>query len=162
MARVTVEDCVTIVPNRFELVLLTSQRARDISSGLPLTVDRDNDKNPVIALREVVEQSIDFQELRRHIVHGVNRHAELNNEDDAILAVEGFENMPTQGDSAEEIREVAFEDESESMEEPAETEPTEDEAEELAARAEMQEISEDESSVPLDQEIIDENNETHI
>lgn len=87
MARVTVEDCVTIIPNRFELVLLASQRARDISAGVPLTVDKDNDKNPVIALREVADQTIDFEELRRHIVHGVNRHADLNFEDDNILAL---------------------------------------------------------------------------
>lgn len=116
MARVTVEDCVTIIPNRFELVLLASQRARDISAGVPLTVDHDNDKNPVIALREVAEQTIDFEELRRHIVHGVNRHADLNFEDDNILALteEAMTDLSTDESS---IQEVEFEsDESETVE----------------------------------------------
>jgi DNA-directed RNA polymerase subunit omega len=57
MARVTTEDCVDKVPNRFELVLLAAHRAREISSGSPLTVDRDNDKNPVVALREIAEET---------------------------------------------------------------------------------------------------------
>ena len=59
MARVTVEDCVDKVPNRFDLVLLASHRARAISQGAPLTVDRDNDKNPVVALREIAEQTVE-------------------------------------------------------------------------------------------------------
>tara|TARA_R110000868_G_scaffold189695_2_gene432956 strand:- start:7601 stop:8113 length:513 start_codon:yes stop_codon:yes gene_type:complete len=108
MARVTVEDCVTIIPNRFELVLLASQRARDISAGVPLTVDRDNDKNAVVSLREVAEQTIDFEELRRHIVHGVNRHADLNFEDDNILALTEETISETMADSND-ITEVAFE-----------------------------------------------------
>lgn len=64
MARVTVEDCVDKVPNRFELVLLAGQRARQISSGASLTVDRDNDKNPVVALREIAEETIKPADLR--------------------------------------------------------------------------------------------------
>ena len=87
MARVTVEDCVTIIPNRFELVLLASQRARDIAAGVALTIDRDNDKNAVVSLREIAEQTVDFEELRRHIVRGVNRHADLNLEDDKLLSL---------------------------------------------------------------------------
>ena len=63
MARVTVEDCVQIVPNRFELVVLAAQRSREISAGAPLTVERDNDKNPVIALREIAEKSVSKDEL---------------------------------------------------------------------------------------------------
>lgn len=112
MARVTVEDCVTIVPNRFELVLLASQRARDVSAGMRLTVDRDNDKNPVIALREVAEQSIDFEELRRHICRGVNRHSELSMEDDSLNALdEGFPSLEDMsGMEGAEIKEVEFED----------------------------------------------------
>ena len=61
MARVTVEDCVGMVPNRFELVLLAAQRARDIRSGAELTVERDNDKNAVVALREIAEEAIDLR-----------------------------------------------------------------------------------------------------
>ncbi|KJV08370.1 DNA-directed RNA polymerase subunit omega, partial [Elstera litoralis] len=59
MARVTVEDCVQRVPNRFELVMLAAQRARDIASGMPISIERDNDKNPVIALREIAEEKLD-------------------------------------------------------------------------------------------------------
>lgn len=113
MARVTVEDCIMVVPNRFELVLLAAQRARDISAGLTLTVSRDNDKNPVIALREIAEQSINLEELRRHIARGVNRHEDLNIEDDALLALaqEGFGDA-FGGDDIE-ISEVSFDDGSE-------------------------------------------------
>jgi len=64
MARVTVEDCVEEIPNRFELVILAAERAKSISSGAPLTVDRDNDKNPVIALREIATKTIDPDALR--------------------------------------------------------------------------------------------------
>ena len=63
MARVTVEDCIDIINNRFELVMLASQRARSLSSGAELTVERDNDKNPVIALREIAESKIDLEEV---------------------------------------------------------------------------------------------------
>ena len=63
MARVTVEDCIDIINNRFELVMLASQRARSLSSGAELTVERDNDKNPVIALREIAESKIDIEEV---------------------------------------------------------------------------------------------------
>ena len=73
MARVTVEDCVVKVPNRFDLVLLAAQRAREIASGAPLTVERDDDKNPVIALREVAEETIALDSLRE--LAGA-RHAE--------------------------------------------------------------------------------------
>ena len=76
MARVTVEDCVQKVPNRFELVLLASQRARNLSRGEELSVDRDNDKNPVVALREVAEGTIDLEHLRYELVHGLRRHVE--------------------------------------------------------------------------------------
>ena len=63
MARVTVEDCIEIVQNRFELVMLSAQRARSLSSGSELTVDRDNDKNPVVALREIAEENLDLEDL---------------------------------------------------------------------------------------------------
>ncbi len=68
MARVTVEDCVDKVPNRFDLVLLAAQRAREISGGAGLTIDRDRDKNPVVALREIAEQTIRPDELRESAV----------------------------------------------------------------------------------------------
>ncbi len=74
MARVTVEDCILQVPNRFELVLLSAQRARDIAAGSPLTLDRDNDKNPVVALREIAEQTIDFGILETALIQSQQRY----------------------------------------------------------------------------------------
>ncbi len=76
MARITVEDCVIRLPNRFKLVLLAGQRGRDISAGAPLTVERDNDKNPVVALREIAEETIDVDGLEQSLIHGLQRHVE--------------------------------------------------------------------------------------
>jgi DNA-directed RNA polymerase subunit omega len=73
MARVTVEDCVDKVPNRFDLVLLAGQRARQISSGADLTLDRDRDKNPVVALREIAEQNVKPKQLKEVLVSGLQR-----------------------------------------------------------------------------------------
>lgn len=73
MARVTVEDCVEIIPNRFELVLLASRRAREISAGAVITVNRDNDKNPVIALREIADQTIQTSVLRDNVIRSMQR-----------------------------------------------------------------------------------------
>lgn len=73
MARVTVEDCVEIVPNRFELVLLASRRAREISSGSSITVSKDNDKNPVIALREIADRTIPVDYLRDSVIRSMQR-----------------------------------------------------------------------------------------
>jgi DNA-directed RNA polymerase subunit omega len=73
MARVTVEDCVLKVPNRFELVLLAAQRARNISRGEQLTIDRDNDKNPVVALREIAEETLPLPELEQDLVKSLSR-----------------------------------------------------------------------------------------
>ena len=71
MARVTVEDCIEKIPNRFDLVLAAAQRARDVSSGNPLTIDRDNDKNPVVALREIADETVDPDFLRDEIIKGL-------------------------------------------------------------------------------------------
>jgi len=76
MARVTVEDCVLRVPNRFELVLIASQRARGISAGGKITVERDNDKNPVVALREIADDTVPLNELRNELVQGLQKHVE--------------------------------------------------------------------------------------
>jgi DNA-directed RNA polymerase subunit omega len=78
MARVTVEDCVLKVPNRFELVLLAAQRAREITSGAPLSIDRDDDKNPVIALREIAEDTIELDHLQDSLVRGMQKHVEID------------------------------------------------------------------------------------
>jgi DNA-directed RNA polymerase subunit omega len=78
MARVTVEDCVLKVPNRFELVLFAAQRTREITAGGPLTVDRDDDKNPVVALREIAEETIGIDHLRTVVVRGMQKHVEID------------------------------------------------------------------------------------
>ncbi len=73
MARVTVEDCIEKVPNRFDLVLLAAHRSRNIAAGSELTVDRDNDKTPVVALRELAEETLDMDDLRESLVVGLQR-----------------------------------------------------------------------------------------
>ncbi len=78
MARVTVEDCIDKLPNRFELVLLSAHRARMISQGAPISVDRDNDKNPVIALREIADETIITEDLREEYIHAMQKHVEVD------------------------------------------------------------------------------------
>ncbi len=78
MARVTVEDCVDKVPNRFELVLLAAHRARSIASGSHITVDPDNDKNPVIALREIGDKTIPPEDLREGLIHSIQKNVEVD------------------------------------------------------------------------------------
>ncbi len=88
MARVTVEDCVTRVPNRFELVLVAAQRARDVSSGAQITVDRDNDKNPVVALREIADYTVDVEHLKNVLVSGLQRQPDVDEpEEDRELSL---------------------------------------------------------------------------
>lgn len=88
MARVTVEDCVLKVPNRFELVLMAGQRARDISSGGRLTVERDNDKNPVVALREIAEDTIPLENLQNALIQNLQKHVEVDEPEEDEM--EGF------------------------------------------------------------------------
>jgi len=76
MARVTVEDCVLKVPNRFDLVMVAAQRAREISAGAQLTLERDNDKNPVVALREIADGTVNTNELSNSVVTGLQKHVE--------------------------------------------------------------------------------------
>lgn len=78
MARVTVEDCIDKVENRFELVLLASHRARMISSGAPITVERDNDKNTVVALREIAETSVSPGDLKEDLIHSLQKYVEVD------------------------------------------------------------------------------------
>lgn len=85
MARVTVEDCVVRIPNRFELVCTAAQRAREISAGSPLTLDRDNDKNPVVALREIADDTVSLDELRDNLVRGHQRVVEPDEPEDEIV-----------------------------------------------------------------------------
>ncbi len=96
MARVTVEDCVDKVPNRFDLVLLAAQRARQISSGADLTIDRDRDKNPVVALREIAETTVKPTELEESIVNSLQR-VRVDEEDET-------EELSSLSDAAEALR----------------------------------------------------------
>jgi DNA-directed RNA polymerase subunit omega len=78
MARVTVEDCIDKVENRFELVLLAGHRARQISQGQPITIDRDNDKNPVVALREIADEMLSPGDLKEDLIHSLQKHVEVD------------------------------------------------------------------------------------
>lgn len=85
MARVTVEDCVDKVPNRFELVLLAAHRARSISAGSPITIERENDKNPVVALREIADRTISPEDMKEDLIHSMQRYVEVDEpEPDAV------------------------------------------------------------------------------
>ena len=91
MARVTVEDCIDKIPNRYDLVMIAAQRARDISSGAPLCVDRDNDKNSVVALREIAENRVSIEDLQKSLVMGLQKYVEVEEpeyEEVEILAAE--------------------------------------------------------------------------
>ena len=98
MARVTVEDCVEEIPNRFELVILASERAKSISSGAPLTVDRDNDKNPVIALREIATKNIDPEALRESQIVGLQKNNKVDEAPEENLYAEARESAPEEVD----------------------------------------------------------------
>lgn len=85
MARVTVEDCVLKVTNRFELVMMAAQRARDIASGSPLSLDRDNDKNPVVALREIADETVSLEALKNALIKGHQRVPEQDEPEEEIV-----------------------------------------------------------------------------
>lgn len=92
MARVTVEDCIEKVSNRFELVMVAAQRARKIGSGASLTIDRDNDKNPVVALREIAESTVDVEDLKEEIIRGKQRIIAVDDDgEDVVDMMEGEE-----------------------------------------------------------------------
>ncbi|MCX5493572.1 DNA-directed RNA polymerase subunit omega [Kaistia dalseonensis] len=95
MARVTVEDCVDKVENRFELVLLAGHRARMIASGSALTVPRDNDKNPVVALREIAEETVAPDDLKEDLIHSLQKYVEVDEpEQDIALLASGDDDAP--------------------------------------------------------------------
>ncbi len=89
MARVTVEDCIEKVPNRFELVMLATQRARKIGSGAALTIDRDNDKNPVVSLREIADETVDIAALKEEIITSNQRFLPQDEEEEKIDLMDG-------------------------------------------------------------------------
>ena len=104
MARVTTEDCVDKVPNRFDLVLLAAHRAREISSGAPVTVDRDNDKNPVVALREIADETQGAADLRERMIEANQSEIEVDEpeEDSMALLMGGESDKPQDDDMSEE------------------------------------------------------------
>ncbi len=108
MARVTVEDCVVRVPNRFELVLVAAQRAREITAGAQLTLDRDDDKNPVVALREIADDTVAVDRLQDSLIRGMQKHVEIDEPEESIelepnLFGVAEEALGVPGDDIEEI-----------------------------------------------------------
>jgi len=104
MARVTVEDCVDKVPNRFELVMLAAHRAREVAAGAPITIDRDNDKNPVVALREIAEETQSAEVLRERMIESYQTQIEVDEpeEDQMALLMAGEIDRPVVDDMSEE------------------------------------------------------------
>lgn len=104
MARVTTEDCVDKVPNRFDLVMLAAHRAREIAAGSPLTVDRDNDKNPVVALREIAEETQSADDLRERLIESNQTQIEVDEpeEDSMALLMGGEADKPDADEMSEE------------------------------------------------------------
>ncbi|KJZ19204.1 DNA-directed RNA polymerase subunit omega [Loktanella sp. S4079] len=104
MARVTVEDCVDKVPNRFDLVMLAAHRAREIASGAPITVNRDNDKNPVVSLREIAEETQQADDLRERMIEAHQTQIEVDEpEEDSMSLLMGAEaDKPVEDDMSEE------------------------------------------------------------
>ena len=108
MARVTVEDCVLKVPNRFELVMVAAQRARNLGAGATLTVDRDDDKNPVIALREIAEGKVDLEALENSLIRGLQKVVETDEPESDDLDALGMQQIGLAADEvaiAEEVSE---------------------------------------------------------
>jgi DNA-directed RNA polymerase subunit omega len=94
MARVTVEDCVIKIPNRFKLVMMASQRARNISAGSELNVERDNDKNPVVALREIADDLVDHDELEESLIKGLQKFVEMDDPEENDIDLIAVEQAP--------------------------------------------------------------------
>lgn len=129
MARVTVEDCVQKVSNRFELVLLAAQRARNLSRGEELTIDRDNDKNPVVALREIADETVELPKLEQDLIKSLSRAPEPEPADEEVLDL-----IPTDQNIFG-LQDVTAEEESANL--PAENEDMSPEDLEAAIEAEL-------------------------
>ena len=129
MARVTVEDCVQKVPNRFELVLYAAQRARNLSRGEELTIDRDIDKNPVVALREIADETVELPKLEGDLIRSLSRAPEPEPADEEVLDL-----IPTDQNIFG-LQDVTAEEEAASL--PAENEEMSPEDLEAAIEAEL-------------------------
>jgi DNA-directed RNA polymerase subunit omega len=110
MARVTVEDCIEKVDNRFELVLLASHRARMISAGSPLTIDRDRDKNPVVALREIADSTVSPEDLKEDLIHSLQKHVDVDEPEAAAVPMLGAPGGSNSDDSSVEFDRMTEED----------------------------------------------------
>ena len=108
MARVTVEDCIDKVDNRFELVLLAGHRARQISQGAPITVARDNDKNPVVALREIADETLSPGDLKEDLIHSLQKHVEIDEPEGDTAPEIADQTQPAAADAESEEESVAF------------------------------------------------------
>src|SRR6202158_3264630 len=111
MARVTVEDCIDKVDNRFDLVLLAAHRARMISSGSQLTVDRDNDKNPVVSLREIADSTISPEDLREELVHSLQKYVEVDEPEPEAVPLIGAPGTGVDADDTDESTDRVSEEE---------------------------------------------------
>src|SRR5437016_13043042 len=101
MARVTVEDCIDKVDNRFDLVLLASHRARMVSSGAQITIDRDNDKNPVVALREIADETISPGDLKEDLIHSLQKYVEVDEPEPESVPLIGVSGASVDADDSE-------------------------------------------------------------
>ena len=106
MARVTVEDCIDKVENRFELVLLASHRARLISQGSSITIDRDNDKNPVVALREIADETLSPDDLKEDLIHSLQKHVEIDEPEPDPASLLATGGSSTSSDEEEDVPEA--------------------------------------------------------
>ncbi len=111
MARVTVEDCIDKVDNRFDLVLLASHRARMISSGSQITIDRDNDKNPVVALREIADQTISPGDLKEDLIHSLQKYVEVDEPEPEAMPLIGAPGTGVDADDTEVVADRMTEEE---------------------------------------------------
>ena len=128
MARVTVEDCVLKVPNRFELVMMAAQRARCVAAGAPLSLDRDNDKNPVVALREIAEETISLEVLRNDLIRGHQKQPESDEPEEEIvelLAAETAWARPVGAEGDDDLDALGDEEAEEEADEPVDAEADE-------------------------------------
>lgn len=138
MARVTVEDCVLKVPNRFELVLLSSQRAREIGAGSPLGVDRDNDKNPVVSLREIADTDISLENLSESLIRNHQKVIEVEEEEEDVIDImEGESEWAAVANQAAESEVGEGMQEETGDEDAAATETADEDGEEVDPDAEM-------------------------
>jgi DNA-directed RNA polymerase subunit omega len=119
MARVTVEDCIKKIDNRFELVMIAAQRARSLSSGSELTLERDNDKNPVVALREIADNTLDLSEIEENLIRGLQKYVEPDEPDEKEMDLlssgddssENFtQNVAATGNTPSPLKSPSFDD----------------------------------------------------